>query len=64
MALERLHDYAENKLQKYFRDEASSEEFNKKNRKKIINLTKVTGRYFLNFLKGLELGHLKLMFLQ
>ncbi|XP_074352345.1 putative E3 ubiquitin-protein ligase ARI7 [Apium graveolens] len=54
VALERLHDYAENKLQKYFRDEANSEEFNKVFRMELTNLTKVTRRFFSNFLKGLE----------
>ncbi|KAK1354659.1 RBR-type E3 ubiquitin transferase [Heracleum sosnowskyi] len=56
VALERLHDCAENKLQKYFEDDANSDEFNKVFRKELTNLTRVTGRYFSNFLKGLENG--------
>lgn len=56
VALERLHDYAENKVQEYFRDDADLEKFDKVFRKELANLTRVTGRYFANFLKGLENG--------
>ncbi|KAL8094220.1 hypothetical protein AgCh_035923 [Apium graveolens] len=54
VALERLHNYAENKLCLYLDTNANSDDFNTEFRKELTNLTRVTGRYFANFLKRVE----------
>ncbi|KAK1383896.1 RBR-type E3 ubiquitin transferase [Heracleum sosnowskyi] len=54
VALERLHNYAENKLNLYIDGDANTDEFNTEFRKELTNLTRVTGKYFANFLKRVE----------
>ncbi|KAK1354658.1 RBR-type E3 ubiquitin transferase [Heracleum sosnowskyi] len=54
VVLERLHNYAENKLNQYIDGDANTDKFNTEFRKELTNLTSVTGRYFANFLKRIE----------
>ncbi|KAK1381778.1 RBR-type E3 ubiquitin transferase [Heracleum sosnowskyi] len=56
VALERLHDCAENTLKQYFEPDGNTDEFDTKFRTKLVDLTRVTRNYFENFVKGVANG--------
>ncbi|KAK1381875.1 RBR-type E3 ubiquitin transferase [Heracleum sosnowskyi] len=56
VALERLHDCAENTLKQYFEPDDNSYEFDTQFRTKLVDLTRVTRNYFENFVKGVANG--------
>ncbi|KAK1381780.1 hypothetical protein POM88_019515 [Heracleum sosnowskyi] len=56
VALERLHDCAENTLKQYFEPHGNTYEFDTKFRTKLVDLTRVTRNYFENFVKGVANG--------